>query len=199
MSDAYAVPPPPPAPAPAARPVTVTVADALLLLVAVLYVIAFIATLAIVGPMRDVLSEEVAGTAAEGSEGFVTAGLIGSAILNLLFAAGFVALALLNDKGKNPARIVTWVVGGIALCCNGVNLAFSRIDTTGGDVDAARLEQRLQEELPGWTEPVSIVATVVSLPALVAAIILLALPASNEFFRRPPPDLELPPTYPTVS
>jgi hypothetical protein len=40
---------------------------------------------------------------------------------------------------------------------------------------------------------------VLTLLALLAALIMLALPASNEFFRRPDPTFEPPPSYPPVS
>src|SRR4051812_25102301 len=41
-----------------------------------------------------------------------------SVVLYVLLGVGFGVLGVLVGKGKNPARIVTWVLGGIvALCC----------------------------------------------------------------------------------
>ena len=57
----------------------------------------------------------------------ILAGLlaIGGAVVQLLFAAGFVVLGLLNSRGRNASRITTWVIGGLGVCCAGINLGTS--------------------------------------------------------------------------
>lgn len=182
-----------------ARPATVSTANLLLLIVAALYVIGFLINISVIGTMTEVFREQFAGTAAEGSESVASAFIIGASMINLLFAAGFIVLALLNNRGKNPARIVTWVVGAIALCCNGLGLigqSAGSMGSTGGDVDAEALERALADALPSWFDAANLIVIVLTIIALLVSLILLALPASNEFFRRPDPMVEPPPSYP---
>lgn len=200
MSEGFAIPP---GPAPRVRPPAVTAATWLLLVVAVLLAASFVMAIATSGTVADVYEEAYAGTELEGSEGAAVAGLIGGAALNLLFAIGFVVLALLNHRGKNPARIVTWVLGGVALCCVGVGLALSgitanlQVDTNGGP-DPAEVQRMVEDALPGWYTPASLAVTIGVLVGIAAALILLALPPSNRFFRKPEQPFEPPPAYPPV-
>jgi hypothetical protein len=201
MSGGFAVPP---GPAERVRPATVTISSILLLVVAVVYAIGFVVSLTIIGEMTEIFEEEFAGTEAEGMEGVVAGAAIAGGAINLLIAIGLVVLAVLNNKGKNPSRIVTWVLGGIGLCCGGIGLLTSGLGGgssfgTSGDVDQDRIQQRLEEALPGWYEPLTIATTVISILALGGALLLLALPPSNEFFRKPPQQFEPPPpAYPQV-
>ena len=43
----------------------------------------------------------------------------------------------------------------------------------------------LEEALPSWVTPVSLLLGVLSLISLITALILLALPKANAFFRKP--------------
>jgi hypothetical protein len=188
------------------RPSIVTISSYLLILYAVLQVIGMIVTLSMLGKTQDVYRELYAGTSAEGAETFAAAAGVGGAIVGLLFAVGFVVLALLNNRGKNVSRIVTWSVGGVAICCSGVGLAGSALTNSmgsGGSGDAptpAEIQRRLDEVLPSWYGPVTITLSVLGLLALLAALVLLALPASNAFFRKQPATAWEPPmpgaTYP---
>lgn len=193
------------------RPGTVTISSYLLYLYAALGVIGAIIGLSVMGTITDVYREAYEGTSAEGTEAFVTGTTIVVGVISVLFAAAFVVLAIFNNRGKNPSRIVTWVLGGISLCCSGTSLASSALtgsmnfDTGQNDVpDASEIQRRLEDALPGWYTPVSITLAVISLLALLAALILLALPPSNEFFRKPAPAWEPPlpgaayPAYPPV-
>jgi hypothetical protein len=181
----------------------VTAATWLLLVVAALLAISFVMTIATSGTIGDVYEEAYRGTEQEGTEGVVVASVIGGGALNLLFAIGFVVLALLNHRGKNPARIVTWVLGGVALCCSGVGLALSgaassfQVDTADGP-DPAEVQRMVEDALPGWYTPASLAITIGVLVALAATLILLALPPANQFFRKPEPPFEPPPGYPPV-
>lgn len=199
----------PAAPAARARPSSVTISSYLLFLVALLFAISAIVGLSTLGTISDVYRDAYEGTQAEGAEGFITiVGAVGS-VLQLLFAAAFVVLALLNNRGRNGSRIATWILAGLGFCCTGLNLlgsAFSGMNagTTGDMPDAAEVQRRVSEALPGWVEPVSMLINVIALLALLAAAILLALPKSNEFFRKPQPSWEPPvpgsayPGYPPV-
>jgi hypothetical protein len=186
-------------PAARVRPSSVTISSYLLILFAVIQVIGLIIAMSMIGATRDALRDAYAGTDAEGAENFAVVAGIGAGVVGLLFAIGLVVLAILNNKGKNASRITTWVIGVIALCCNGLGLAGNAFSNslggqTSGNVPSQdEVNRRLEDALPSWSEPVTNVLTVISLLALLAAMILLALPASNEFFKKRQPGWE-PPT-----
>lgn len=186
--------PNPAAPPVKARPSTVTISSYLLFLTAALQVVGLIVALSVTGTMQQVYEDAYAGTDMESVGTLTTVTTIAGAIFGLLVAAGLVVLALLNNRGKNPSRIVTWVLGGIYLCCSGGGLALGAAgsaltpDTTGIDSnmpDPAQVQRDLEAALPGWYDPVNLLLGVVTVLALLAALILLALPPSNEFFRKP--------------
>ncbi|WP_460849199.1 hypothetical protein, partial [Phytohabitans suffuscus] len=201
----------PTSPAVPARPATVTISSYLLYLYAALGLIGVVIGLSVIGTTSDVYREAYEGTSAEGAEAFVTVTSVIVGVVGLLFAVAFVVLAIFNNRGKNASRIVTWVLGGVSLCCSGVSLAGSAFSSSmnfesgQSDVpDASEIQQRLEDALPSWYTPVSVTIAVVSLLALLVALILLALPPSNEFFRKPAPVWEPPvpgaayPAYPPV-
>ena len=202
MSAGFAVPPG--GPVQKVRPATVTIADALLIVVAIAYAAGFVVAISIMGTVTEVFREEFAGTEAEGAEGVAAFFYVIAAAINLLIAIGLVVLAVLNNKGKNPARIVTWVLGGIGLCCTGFGLIGSSIGGGGSfggtstEIDQDELTRRLEDALPSWYEPVNLGILVISLLALATALLLLALPPSNEFFRKTPNYEPPPPAYPQV-
>jgi hypothetical protein len=183
------------------RPGSVTVSSYLLILVAALQVIGLVIALSVLSGTREAYKEVFAGTEmANQAETFATATLVGTAVIGLLVAVGLVVLAMLNNRGKNASRIVTWVLGGLFLCCVGAGLAVS---TAGNAIgmnnannanapDQAEIQRALDEHLPGWYQPVSTTISVIALLSLLVALILLALPSANAFFRRPQPQWEPP-------
>ncbi|GAA4677089.1 hypothetical protein [Phytohabitans rumicis] len=196
-------------PAAPARPGSVSISSYLLYLYAALGLIGVVVQLSVLGTTSDVYREAYEGTTAEGGEVFVTVTTVIVAVVGLLFAVAFVVLAVLNNRAKNASRIVTWVLGGISLCCSGVGLASTAFTnsmdfgSTDSDVPSpSEIQSRLEDALPSWYMPTSITLTVLALLALLAALILLALPPSNEFFRKPAPAWEPPvpgsayPAYP---
>ena len=200
-----------PGTSPRARPSVVTLSSWLLILVAAIQVLNLIVTLSVIGKIRDVLKDAYAGTSAESAGDVAYAFTIGTSILSLLLAAGLVVLALLNNRGKNASRITTWVVGGILFCCtggsllNGVSGGTMGGGNTSGDLPSGQeIQRRLEDALPSWFAPVSTLLGVVALLALLGALILLALPKSNEFFRKPKAGWEPPvpggayPAYPSA-
>lgn len=181
-----------PAPAPRRRPTIVTAASNLLYFVAALEVVTAIITFSLYGKTYDAVKSVYAGTAAEGMEGVVAAASSIGAAINVLLAIGLATLGFLDGRGKNAARIVTWVIGGISLCCVGLGLggnamvsSMNSTSTTGGP-SQTEVQQRIDAALPSWYRPFSVTLSVVMLLAMLAVIILLALPASNEFFRKQP-------------
>lgn len=189
---------------PQTRPTTVTAATWLLVGAAAIFLLTAVLAVAYASSFADAYEDAYAGTDLEdGARALGIAASIGGAVVNLLFGAGFAVLALLDYRGKNPARIVTWVVGGLALCCTGVGLLTNSLSgAMGGDVEGgpspAEIQRMLDTALPGWYFPLDLTLTAVSLLALLGAVILLALPPSNVFFRKPAPPTGPPPPYPSA-
>jgi hypothetical protein len=179
-----------PAPVPRSRPTTVTVASYLLYAVAGIQVINALAVFSVSGTMRDAVADAYRGTDVEGAEGLVVGILIAGGVINLLIGLGFAVLSIFNSRGKNPARIVTWVIGGISLCCLGAGLggnALTRGMGTGSGTGPSQdeVQQQINDAMPSWYAPLTTTLSVVALLAILGVVILLALPASNEFFRKP--------------
>ncbi|MFF5176901.1 hypothetical protein ACFY2Q_02585 [Micromonospora sp. NPDC000316] len=197
------------------RPSVVTISSYLLFLFVACQVISLILTLATIGKTRDVLREAYADSSTEGADqvaGFFYAFGLGSSIIVLLIAVALGVLAIFNNQGRNGARITTWIVGGIMVCCVGGTLltgaagSFTTTGDAGGDMPTGdEIQRRLDEALPSWITPVSVLLGVISLLALLAALILLALPKANEFFRKASTTWEPPtpgtsyPGYPQAS
>ncbi|MEH0842554.1 hypothetical protein V6U81_09215 [Micromonospora sp. CPCC 205711] len=183
------------------RPSVVTISSYLLILFAVIQVIALIVALSTIGAVRDAMTDAFRDSGVEGAEtvpDIAVAATVGGAIFALLLAVGLVVLAMLNNRGKNGSRITTWVLGGILICCSGGGLVSN---ATGGFTGGAsggngpspdEIQRRLDDALPSWYGPVNILLGVLGLLALITALILLALPKSNEFFRKPQPAWEPP-------
>ncbi|MGC9665125.1 hypothetical protein ACNTMW_01055 [Planosporangium sp. 12N6] len=193
------------------RPPVVTYACYLLYLLAALQVVSAIAGFSVIGTYRDVMKEAFAQTeVADTVATTTTIGLVGGAVLSLLFTVGYVVLGILDGKGKQPARIVTWVVLGLSLCCGGFgligNVAGGSFGSNSSNVKGApsqsELQQLIKDGLPGWYQPLVMLVGVIGALAAIAAIVLLVLPASNEFFRKRQPVWEPPvppvPGYPPV-
>ncbi|WP_156057695.1 hypothetical protein [Micromonospora parva] len=112
--------------------------------------------------------------------------LIGVGLVVALTALVVLALALANLAGRNWTRIVTWVVGGVTVAVSAGWLFIFTVP--GGDdipqsPDASRVEEVAAQLMPGWAEPLSTAAGFVASPALLIALVLLALPPANAFFR----------------
>ena len=193
-----------PAPAPKTRPAVVTVASYLLYLVAAFEVINAILVFATLSKVKDALNDLYANTALNNDGGTIVAVAYSvGAVINVLFAVGFVLLGLLDGRGKNGARITTWVIGGISLCCVGAGLGSGAFTGSLGNSSgnrtgptASEVQSRLADALPSWYTPVTTTITVLTLIAILGTIILLALPASNDFFRKPAPGWEGAVAYP---
>jgi hypothetical protein len=190
-------PQPPAAPS---RPSTVTAAGFAMYALAFLQIASVPLAIAVVGPTKDAMREAL-GTSSE-ADAMVTATNIGVYIgiaLALAFTVGWVVLALLDLRGKQVARIITWVLSGLFLCCVGFSLLGSAASLGGGGsgtingVSQADLRQRVLDAQPSYYRPLSLVSYALEAVLVLAVIILLALPASNAFFRKRPADVWEPP------
>lgn len=180
-------------PAPRTRPTVVTVSSYLLYASAAASLIGSLVSLSTIGTFSDVYGDLYENTAESGFESIIVGTLVAGVAISILVAAGLVILAIFNNRGRQGARITTWVIGGLYLCCSGFGLlgtaAGSGLNmgtgTSTSGPSAEEVESRLSSELPGWYEPVSTLLTVLTVLALLAAVILLLLPASNAYFRKP--------------
>lgn len=195
---------PPAAGAPRVRPGVVTAASYLLYFVAALQVIGAAVALSSLGAVQEGTRAAYQDFPAlrDSADAIAAVGVGVGVVFALLFAAGFATLGILDGKGKNPARIVTWVVAGIGICCFGAGAAGRAVNSAfagmGGDPegpDPAEVQRTVDAALPSWYYPATTTINVLALLSVIAVIILLALPASNAYFRRPEPTWPQPP-YP---
>jgi hypothetical protein len=187
------------------RPGVVSAASLLLYLVGIIQLGSVVIGLLQIGPIRKVVDEQFAGKPEGNVAG--TAAIVGIVIgvaLAVFIAVGAIVLGVLVGKGKNPARIVTWVLAGIGTLCTGCGLASNAISGSltssmqQANPDQAELSKQIQDAIPSWMTTVSTVTNVLVLICLLLVIILLALPASNDFFRKEQ-EVWVPPTYPPAT
>ncbi|HYN95606.1 MAG TPA: hypothetical protein VES42_17295 [Pilimelia sp.] len=191
-----------PAPPGRARPSSVTISSYLLFFVAALQLISTVLGLAYVGKIRNALTDVFQGVQeADSIVGFFVAFIIAASVVGLVIALVLALLAVFNNRGKNGSRITTWVIGGLFLCCNGLLVAsqaggsmnFGGGNSTDPNMPTnTEIETAMNGALPSWAQPVTTTLSVIGLLALLAALILLALPPSNEFFRKRPADWQPP-------
>jgi hypothetical protein len=107
-------------------------------------------------------------------------------IVDILIAGLFVLLGAFDRRGVNGMRITTWVIGGLGVLCLGAGLGTSGASTTfnsGGDPQQREAARRITDATAGAPHAITVVVDIIGLLALIAVIILLAMPASNEFFK----------------
>jgi hypothetical protein len=151
------------------RPTTVTVAVALMLIQAAIGVFGIIMQFA----NKDLI-ERANRAAAQDQPGADPAmaaniALAVGTVFGLVFVIGLVVLALLNLRGNNVSRIITWVLAGFGVCCMGIGSASSVVMP--------------MKDVPGWFSAYMLVGSIVPLVIYIAIIVLLALPASNAYFK----------------
>jgi len=110
---------------------------------------------------------------------------IAGATFDILFAAAVAILAILNNHGRNGARVTTLVVGGIFLLCGGSN-SLNDLAAAGKPADPLDGQGRLAAVLPAGYGILFALLDLLILVAVAGAVILLALPPSNRYFRRLP-------------
>lgn len=121
----------------------------------------------------------------------------------LIFGVVYLVLAIFVGKGKQWARITTWVWAGlVGVCCGifalGGNAASGLLSGMGGTTsgfDQVKAQEQIVALAPGWLNTMSVVLSGISLLAAIVVIVLLALPPSNPFFRKVESQWT-PPTYP---
>jgi len=202
----YTVPAPQGGPS---RPGTVSLASGLLYLLALISLVTiglsvYSASLTPPATLQQIFED--AGASSAEAETFAvatTAGIYINAALVLIIGVLYVILGVFVGKGKQWARITSWVIAGIAaLCCYGGNLIgtaasgmLSGMGGAQGGVNQEEATKAMEALVPDWLGTLVLATNVVGLVAALAVIVLLLLPPSNPFFRKPEPQWT-PPAYP---
>lgn len=159
-------------PATAARPRTVSIASYLIYTAAAAPLVFALIQVALIDDLKRAAERAYAGTYMEATASTDAArttitGLVGT----IVSASAVVALGYFCGKGKNPARILVWIFAG------GELLTLPALRTV--------LSHSFFAKKPGWYLPLSVANLTIVVGALFAASILLAVPASRPFFRKP--------------
>jgi hypothetical protein len=185
----------PGAPAASTRPTVVTVATYLLYAVAALSLITSVISIGSFSSMAEVYENsygEEVGDAMSSLQSIVVASLVFGIVIQVLISAGLVLLGIFTGRGRQGARVTTWVIGGIYLCCNGLSVGSTAtmsnlgLDEASGGAgpSQAELERQLSAALPDWYQGTTTALEVVLNLCMLGAVVLLALPAAHPFFRR---------------
>lgn len=113
------------------------------------------------GAIEDIVREQNPGFSQSKLDDAVTAGLIVTVVVGALFLVLYVVLALKVGKGRNWARIVTWVLAGISL------LSFA--STLAGDN-------------PGLSKGLGALGALLD----IAIVVLLLQKPGNDYFAKQP-------------
>ena len=203
--------------APRTRPTTVTAAVYLLYALVVSQAVSIILAASVYPSMkkafeqgfRDSPPSTDTTTDPAAVAGVAAAILVGALVVFHVFVAVVaLVLAILDGKGKNPARITTWVVLGISLCCFGAGASSGGSSTSfnfnsgSNTPNPDAMKHAMDANIGSWFGTGTTVLSVLDLLLALGVIVLLLLPASNVFFRKgaPAPAWEPPvpgaPTYP---
>jgi hypothetical protein len=182
------------------RPTSVTVAGILMLVGAAVGIIGGILTI-VAGNSIDpefttrALASGVSASDAMRISDSVQASFDAVGTVALLLGVVLAVLMFKVLRGSNAARITTWVVLALSLCCgigNGLlaktlsNLSETNIE----GMDKATVQavgDALKESTPSWFAVGGVGASCVQVLGYIAVAVLLILPASNAYFRKPPP------------
>jgi hypothetical protein len=188
------------APARPPRPTAVTVAGILMLIGGVVGIIGGLLTI-VAGSSLDpefttrAVAGGVSATDAKKISDGIQQSFTGVGAGALLLGVVLIVLMFLVLRGSNAARITTWVVLAFSLCCgigNGL-LARAISNVSGANVegsdkaDVQAIGNALKESTPSWFAVGGLGASCVQVLGYIAVAVLLALPASNAFFRKTPP------------
>jgi hypothetical protein len=191
--------------APRVQPAPVRLAVILLYVVAALEIINVIASVLSYSAFKSAYEKTYAGTSqAGGAAAQATFSVIFPIVIGVILAAAFIVLAIFDARGSNVSRIITWIFGGLSVCCVGVSFGLNALGRSLYESAAKQnpdmpsyttLQNNLNEALPGWYGPVMLIAGIGALVLIVLAAILLALPASNPYFRKRTEPVWQPPAY----
>ncbi|MGS2618474.1 hypothetical protein ACVCAH_28685 [Micromonospora sp. LZ34] len=129
---------------------------------------------------------------AAGGVAFAAFGVVGQLAADLvtaLLAVAFLVLAGFTAAGVNGTRIASCACGPFLVCCAAVGILRTPrpLSFIYSPDDLDRISELARERMPVWLEPLLVVMGAGAPLALLLALLLLALPPANAFFRRPVP------------
>ena len=105
-----------------------------------------------------------------------------------------------DPAGRNPARIVTWVVTGLFGLCCGCSDVLGAIGTAipiDSQTPTGSVNSAVAATRPGWYTAGNLAASIALVVVCLVVIVLLALPVANDYFRREQ-ETWVPPAWPTA-
>ena len=202
---AYGEPPqypqhdPSPTPGRKPRPGTVTLVVWIQFLTALALVVTGLGGFTVTGPIEDQAWEDIqrqpdfdsSGLTRDDVSALVMVMFVGVAVVYIVFAAFYVVLGLLNNRGKRPARVLSWILSGLGLACCGLPMLISMIGSLTIDLGGTEYQdattQAVQDATPGWMVGAQWASLLLLLIGSLVVIVALAMPPSNDFFRKEPP------------
>ncbi|WP_026922844.1 hypothetical protein [Glycomyces arizonensis] len=204
---AYVPPPqypqhPMPPQGPKQRPMSVTIAVWTMYLTALALIATAIGSFSVQGTVKDAVEDQVASDPAFADAGvtsddiatLVSVIFVAVAAVYIVFAIFYIVLGLLDNAGKRPARILSWILAGIALACCGLGGVINQVGgstatyTVNGEEYNDELTKAIEDATPTWVTALEWISLLLFIVGSLAVIILLAVPASNEFFRKDEPE-----------
>lgn len=178
------------------RPVTVTLAAIALYVVALLGLISAVLSFLEAGPAGDRV------TTGSHDADTVRLALVFYGVIALVAGVYFVVAGIFAMRGNRGMRIATWSVAGLAVLCLGCNGFSNGFLASGIDTSAMQDSTSspvVDAESHGYLVSTAVVE-VLSTLVIIVAIILLAVPASNAYFRKLDPVASgmYPPGYPMM-
>ncbi len=203
----YAVPSVPGAPK--RRPPVVTLAGYLLYLAALLLIINEILPLPYLSKIVDAAREAWATSGSNQTTANQFAdtqriAAIAVAVIAILMGVLFAVIGTLVLRGRQVGRILAWIFAGLGALCTlclsaGALVSSSMTTSTVNGVDTKAINDKIAAAQPSWLRPTQTALEIISLIALILVIVLLALPASNAFFRKEPEIMVVnDPAFPTT-
>lgn len=197
----YAVPTPPPK----VRPGVVQAAVWLMWAVVALSLLSVVVSFIPLPEVEQALDEFYAEHPEFRNDAATAIGEILALSLTVIIAAAFAVLAIFVAKGNQPARITTWALGGIVTLCQACGLISSlatpallnSVPSAGDPAADLAVEQAriVAENTPTWYTVLGNGLLILTLLATLIAIILLATPRANDYFRKEE-QVWVPPTGP---
>lgn len=163
----------PATPTPVSRPRSVSIASYLLCASAAVPVMFALVQVVLVDDMKRAAELPYAGTSLAATAGTDAATTAGTTLVSAIVSAiAIVAIAYFCARGKNPARILVWIFAGGSLLTLPISIS-------------VLLSPGFFDRKPSWYLPLYVADITIIKGALFAASVLLALPASRPFFRKP--------------
>ncbi|WP_130405796.1 hypothetical protein [Micromonospora violae] len=178
-----------PVPHPGRPPRPRSVATACLLLA--LAAVAHLAALPLTYWHQDFFHEAARSFTPTGGVSFAALGStaeLAADLLTALLSLVLLALAATNLAGANGARIASWATAPFLACCATVGAVRSPrpLYSVYSPEDIDRITAMARDAMPGWLEPLLLTLGLGAPVAITVALVLLALPPANGFFRSRP-------------